>query len=240
MAGPGQRDHYTARRAEIWESLYPAEPTRDYSLPSADDGVEQVEQFVPPVAKHGHAQPKGFAASTAEVTGENVRQIQRSLARGQGPSDTAHNPRHAGAGNPGQRANHISRRGEICEALAPYVPVEFQDGEDDMGGNEISTHHETDALGRKKSPQQTKSFAAETAKLTGESKQSINQYRAIGDALGEDALRVGGTSLDKKSELTALAKMQPEQRAPLIARAIAGEKVTARAPAITGPATYPT
>lgn len=135
MAGPGQRDHYTARRAEIWESLYPAEPSRDYSLPSADEEREeqQPRQIVAPVAKHGHAQTKGFAASTAEVTGENVRQIQRSLARGQ--------------------------------------------------------------------------------------------------ALGPDALRVVGTSLDKGVELTALAKMQPEQRAPLIARAVAGEKVTARAPA---------
>lgn len=134
---------------------------------------------------------------------------------------------------PGQRAHYISRRGEICEALAPYVaPAEFRDGEDtELGGYEIPTQLDTDSRGQKKSPQQTKSFAAATAEVTGESKSTINQYRAIGDALGEDALRVGGTSLDKKAELTALAKMPAEQRAPLIARAIAGEKVTARAPA---------
>lgn len=81
-------------------------------------------------------------------------------------------------------------------------------------------------------PGRPKAFAAATAEVTGESKQSIDQYRAIGDALGEDALRVGGTSLDKKAELTALAKMPAEQRAPLIARAVAGEKVTARAPTV--------
>lgn len=139
MAGPGQRDHYTARRAEIWESLYPAEPSRDYSLPSADEEREeqQPRQIVAPVAKHGHAQTKGFAASTAEVTGQSKRDINRSVTRGQ--------------------------------------------------------------------------------------------------ALGPDALRVVGTSLDKGVELTALAKMQPEQRAPLIARAVAGEKVTARAPTAPPP-----
>lgn len=82
LAGPGQRDHYISRRAEIWESLYPAEPTRDYSLPSADDGVEQVGQIVPPVAKHGHAQTKSFAAATAELTGESKSTINQYRAIG--------------------------------------------------------------------------------------------------------------------------------------------------------------
>jgi len=53
-----------------------------------------------------------------------------------------------------------------------------------MGGASRSTHRETDAIGRKKSPQQQKEFAAATAEVTGESKSTINRQLAIADALG--------------------------------------------------------
>ena len=42
---------------------------------------EQVEQVVPPVAKHGHAQTKAFAASAANCTGMTKRSINRHFAR---------------------------------------------------------------------------------------------------------------------------------------------------------------
>ena len=42
---------------------------------------EQVRQAGAPVAKHGHAQAKAFAAETAAVTGQSVRSIQRDIAR---------------------------------------------------------------------------------------------------------------------------------------------------------------
>ena len=74
-----QRAHYSKRRKEIWEALHP-EPSVDYGREDGGEN-EQPRQIVAPVAKHGHVQPKGFAASTAEVTGENVRQIQRNVAR---------------------------------------------------------------------------------------------------------------------------------------------------------------
>ena len=63
-----QRTGYTKRRKQIWEALHPE---------------EQVRQVVAPVdvAKHGHAQEKSFAASTAEITGESLRGIQRHIAR---------------------------------------------------------------------------------------------------------------------------------------------------------------
>ena len=51
---------------------------------------------------------------------------------------------------------------------------------------------------------QTKSFAAETAAVTGESKRSINQHLSCADALGDDLDRVVGTSLDKGVELAGL------------------------------------
>ena len=35
--------------------------------------IEQVGQVVPPVAKHGHAQAKSFAAETAAITGMNCQ-----------------------------------------------------------------------------------------------------------------------------------------------------------------------
>jgi hypothetical protein len=40
---------------------------------------QQARQVGVPVAKHGRAQEKGFAASTAALTGESVRSIQRSI-----------------------------------------------------------------------------------------------------------------------------------------------------------------
>lgn len=63
-----QRTGYTKRRKQIWEALHPEEQVRQLGAP-----VE--------TAKHGHAQYKGFAASTAEITGESLRGIQRHIAR---------------------------------------------------------------------------------------------------------------------------------------------------------------
>lgn len=62
----------------------------------------------------------------------------------------------------------------IREALKPYVaPKALQaDSSDEESGNEIST------LPKPKTGRGNIQFAAETAALTGESKQSINQYRA--------------------------------------------------------------
>ena len=48
---------------------------------------EQVGKVCPPVAKHGHAQTKGFAAATAEVTGESKRAINLNVARAEAIGD---------------------------------------------------------------------------------------------------------------------------------------------------------
>lgn len=130
---------------------------------------------------------------------------------------------------PAQRAHYTARRAEIREALTPSSTPEAYRKE---GEQQVATKYPPVA---KHGHAQAKAFAAETAALTGESKSSINQYRAIGEALGEDAMRVSGTSLDKKAELTALAKMPEPQRKDLIERAQTGEKVTARTVSVVPP-----
>ena len=113
-----------------------------------------------------------------------------------------------------QRAQAIKRRKAIWEALHP---AEIQVGK--ICPPEI---------GYGKPPPQEQGFAAETAAVSGESKRAINQHLARAEALGDDLPRVAGTSLDKGVELDALAKLPEADRAELIERAQAGEKVSAR------------
>ena len=132
-----------------------------------------------------------------------------------------------------QRAYYTARRAEIREALTPSAPTEWRkEGEVGESGNEIPTLSQP----KPKTGRGNTQFAAETSALTGESKRNINQYRAIGDALGEDVLRVTGTTLDKKVELMALAKLPEPERKELIERAAAGEAVTARPVPVPTPA----
>ena len=60
-----QRAKAIKRRKEIWEAMRP----------------QQVGQVVPPVSKHGHAQPHEFAADTSRASGESKRDVNRHLAR---------------------------------------------------------------------------------------------------------------------------------------------------------------
>ena len=122
--------------------------------------------------------------------------------------------------SPAQRTAAIKRRKQIWEALHPV----------EMGGTTCPTHPETDSMGRKKSPQQEKAFAADTAAVSGESKRDVNRHLARAEAIGDDIERVAGTSLDKGVELDALAKLPEPERKELIDRAEAGEKVSARNP----------
>lgn len=95
-----------------------------------------------------------------------------------------------------QRAHYSKRRKEIWEALHPEPSVDYgqEDGWEEMGGKSFPTHLETDAAGRKKTPQQTKSFAAATADVTGQTKRAINLSVARAEAIGDDLLRLTGTS----------------------------------------------
>ena len=76
-----------------------------------------------------------------------------------------------------------------------------------------------------------KQFSTETADLTGKSRQSINQKLARADALGDDIWMLDGTSLDKGVEIEALIDLKKADESAyqeLVARAAAGEKVSAR------------
>lgn len=104
---------------------------------------------------------------------------------------------------PAQQAEHLSRRKEVWEALS------MQFAPKPTGGR-------------------PEGFASDTAKKSGINKSTVTRSIARADALGDDIRAVANTSLDKGVELDALAKMTPEQRAPLIMKAQAGQVVSAR------------
>lgn len=134
-----------------------------------------------------------------------------------------------------QRAKAVKRRKEIWEALHP-VRQRFDSVFDALGTVEgpMTEAEEREQVAQVAPPvakhghAQDKGFAADTAQISGESKATINRHLARAEALGDDLDKVTGTSLDKGVELDALKAMTPEQRAPLIERAQAGECVSAR------------
>lgn len=113
-----------------------------------------------------------------------------------------------------QRAQAIRRRKQIWEALHPAGIQVAQVGSPEIGYG--------------KPPAQEHGFATSTASVSGESKTAINRHLARSEAIGDDLERVTGTSLDKGVELDALAKLPEPERKDLIARAEAGEEVSAR------------
>lgn len=135
-----------------------------------------------------------------------------------------------------QRSKAIKRRKEIWEALHPVKPQRFDSVMDALGTVEgpMTEAEEREQVEpvippvAKHGHAQEKSFAAATADASGMTKQAINRHLSRAEALGDDLDKVTGTSLDKGVELDALKAMTPEQRAPLIERAQAGEKVSSR------------
>jgi hypothetical protein len=106
--------------------------------------------------------------------------------------------------SPAQQADHLARRKVIWEELKIVGQNVKQ-----LAGRPIE-------------------FAADTAKASGVHARTVTRDIARATALGPDIRAVVGTSLDKGVELDALAKMTPEDRAPLIRQAQAGMVVTAR------------
>lgn len=116
-----------------------------------------------------------------------------------------------------QRAQAIKRRRQIWEALHPS-----------SSGKTLSETKDRVSVRGRVGEGRPPEFASETAAAAGMTKQAINQHLARADALGDDLDRVTGTSLDKGVELDALAKLPEPERKDLIARAEAGEEVSAR------------
>lgn len=75
----------------------------------------------------------------------------------------------------------IKRRKEIWEALHPEQVGQF------VPPVEVRKHGHA----------QLQAFSAETAALSGETKRDINRHLSRAEALGDDLLKVAGTSLDK-------------------------------------------
>ncbi|MBM3553464.1 MAG: hypothetical protein FJX45_17365 [Alphaproteobacteria bacterium] len=118
---------------------------------------------------------------------------------------------------PAQEAAAFARRKAIYEELHPETKAEAFKGNRHTGG-----------LVR-----DNLSFTSATALATGKAKRSIERAAARGAALGDDLSAIAGTSLDKGVELDALAKAPDDERKALIARAKAGENVSARRPSST-------
>ena len=122
--------------------------------------------------------------------------------------------------SPAQEAQHIKRRKELYEAMHPTTK---HGGAPSAGIGKGKRKDAADGA----FPQD--SFAQATAKATGKSKRSIQKQATIAKRIDPDLLdKVEGTSLDKPTELEALAKKTPEQQQQLVEDAAAGKVVSAK------------
>lgn len=111
-----------------------------------------------------------------------------------------------------ERALFTRRRKEAYEALHPETRKGVAGGKARQGAATAKL-----------------SFAADTAKRTGQSERAVQRDAARAEVLGDDVLRqVKGTSLDNGAALDALADLPKPERAVAIDRAVKGEKVTGR------------
>lgn len=123
--------------------------------------------------------------------------------------------------SPAERAAQIAKRKRIYEALHPETAV----GATGKGRRKVRQVGEPNEAGAER-------FTAATADVAGTSERTVQRDSHRGEALGDDVLaKVARTSLDKGDELDALAKLPDVKRDELVARASAGEKVSAKAEA---------
>lgn len=123
--------------------------------------------------------------------------------------------------SPAERAIAIARRKSIYETLHP----ETAHGGNRKSSRQIGDLKEDDEAGEEVADR----FTEATAESTGRSERSVQRDAHRGEAVGSDTLqRVIGTALDKGEEIDALAKLSPERREEVIAKAEAGEKVSAK------------
>ena len=118
--------------------------------------------------------------------------------------------------SPAERSAAVARRKAIYETLHP------------------ETKHGAIGKGRElpKGAAKAERFSAVTAAATGRSERAVQLDAQRGEALGAEVLaKVAHSSLDKGSELDALAKLSAKERQVLVDRAAAGEVVTAQVPA---------
>ncbi|MEI8394909.1 MAG: ParB/RepB/Spo0J family partition protein [Rhodospirillaceae bacterium] len=123
---------------------------------------------------------------------------------------------------PAERALFMRRRKDIYLALHP----ETRKGTAQAAGMNRAVGREPQ-IADDVAPAEP--FTIATARATGQSRDTIERDAARGEALGDAVLTdVRGTSLDQGVELDALKSLPEAERAPLVKRAKAGEKVSAR------------
>lgn len=123
--------------------------------------------------------------------------------------------------SPAERAIAIARRKSIYEALHP----ETAHGGDRKSSRQVGDLNDGDEGGEAVADR----FTEATAERTGRSERSVQRDAQRGAAVGAETLqRVIGTALDKGEEIDALAKLSPEKREEVIAKAEDGEKVSAK------------
>jgi ParB/RepB/Spo0J family partition protein len=114
--------------------------------------------------------------------------------------------------SPAQKTAAVLRRKHIYEQLHPEIA---------HGGNRKSSRQIGDLKPER--------FTKATAALAGHSERSLQRLAERGEKIGPAALgQIVGTSLDKGSELDALANLCKSEQKTAIARASAGEKVSVR------------
>ena len=124
-----------------------------------------------------------------------------------------------------QRTQHIKLRETIWKQKHAYIAA--AEANTESNGKTLPMTKKVSKRGRKGEgrPEQ---FAAETAKVAGVTKRAINQELRRAEKLADIIDRLPGTSLDKGVEMDALIKLPKEERAAVVERAVAGEKVSAR------------
>jgi hypothetical protein len=113
--------------------------------------------------------------------------------------------------SPAERALHISKRKELYEKAHP---------ETKHGGDRRS-------VGSSSQNENLKAFVADTAAKTGKGRSTVARDVTRANKVGV-LDEIIGTSLDKGSEIDALAKLLQDEQRELADRAKAGEEVTAR------------
>lgn len=116
-----------------------------------------------------------------------------------------------------EREIAITRRKAIYEELHPETKV----GATGKGRSKVRQVGEANAPAER--------FTKATADATGLAERTIQRSVSRVESIGAETLqRVIGTALDKGEEIEALAKLSPERREEVIAKAEAGEKVSAK------------
>ena len=116
--------------------------------------------------------------------------------------------------SPAERALHLGERKRLYEKVHPQTR---------LGGDRKSAK----AKSGRQNGELKKRFTEDAAEKTGSSERTV-QREVERAARIDDLADVPGTSLDSPDELDALAKLPPTVQRDLIARAKAGEDVTAR------------